>query len=65
MKDHKAVESLHYYPSYSSSKSGPYYRAKTIYFPSSFKKSLQDDSSIENTIANDYAVIELDTDDNL
>ena len=65
MKDHKVVESLHFYPSYSSSKSGPCYRSKAIYIPLSFQNSMMDKSSIDNTIANDYAVIELDTDDNL
>ncbi len=56
---------LRFYPSYSSSRDGPYYQPKHIFLSPSFKSSLQDDSSVENAIANNYAVIELDTDINL
>jgi hypothetical protein len=59
------VDCLQFFPSYNSSLDEICYQPKNIFISPSFQNSLQDDSSIENAIANDYAVIELDTDVNL
>jgi V8-like Glu-specific endopeptidase len=64
-KNKQPTENLQFFPAYSSSRHGPCYKPKKVHLPPSFQCSLEDDSSIESTIANDYAVIELDTEDNL
>jgi V8-like Glu-specific endopeptidase len=65
IKNKKATETLLFYPGYTAQGNGPCYKPKVVHFPHSFQNSLEDDSGIEMTIANDYAVLELDTEDNL